>query len=65
MTGISNQQRYSFNGPVDGALMILLAVIVVAMVYSLFGSMRPAPGGSQRAKRRKPAQRAAMGNLAT
>ena len=22
MTGISNQQRYSFNGPVDGALMV-------------------------------------------
>jgi uncharacterized membrane protein YccC len=41
MTGISNQQNYSFNGPVDGALMILMAGVTVALVYLLFKPMRP------------------------
>jgi uncharacterized membrane protein YccC len=41
MTGISNQQAYSFNGTVDGALMILLAGSVMAVVYYFFTPQRP------------------------
>jgi uncharacterized membrane protein YccC len=41
MTGISNQQSYSFNGPVDGALMVLIAGVTVAVVYFAFSYMRP------------------------
>lgn len=41
MTGISNQQSYSFNGTVDGALMILLAGGIMAVVYYFFTSLHP------------------------
>ena len=39
--GISNQQVYSFQSVVTGALMITLAGIVVAMVYFMFRSLQP------------------------
>ena len=41
MTGISNQQHYSFQGPVDGALMIVLAGTILTVVYFMFSPMRP------------------------
>ncbi|MGI9265041.1 MAG: hypothetical protein ACR2QU_08920, partial [Gammaproteobacteria bacterium] len=41
MTGISNQQSYSFQGVVDGALMILLSGTIVTVVYFLFSPIRP------------------------
>ena len=40
-TGISNQQSYSFEGMVDGALMILLAGTIVTVAYYVFGAIRP------------------------
>ena len=43
MTGISNQQRYLFQVPVDGALMLMLAGIVVTLVYYLFIPLVPGP----------------------
>ena len=36
MTGISNQQQYSFNSMVDGGMMMLLAGIITTGVYGLF-----------------------------
>ena len=36
MTGISNEQSYSFNGMVDGGMMMLLAGIITTGIYSLF-----------------------------
>ena len=41
MTGISNQQSYSFMGLVDGALMMLLALCIVAVVQTLLSPLRP------------------------
>ena len=41
MTGISNQQSYSFQGPVDGALMMVLAVAIVTAIYFMFTPLRP------------------------
>jgi hypothetical protein len=41
MTGISNQQKYSFTGLVDGLLMILLAGVILAVVYVIFTPLRP------------------------
>jgi uncharacterized membrane protein YccC len=41
MTGISNEQSYSFQGPVDGALMLLLAGAIITVVYFLFSPLRP------------------------
>jgi hypothetical protein len=41
MTGISNQQSYSFQGPVDGALMVLLSGVIMTVVYVLISPMRP------------------------
>lgn len=38
--GISNQQTYSFQGIVDGALLILLAGAIVTSVYFLFKAIR-------------------------
>jgi hypothetical protein len=40
MTGISNQQSYSFTGLVDGALMMLLALASVAVVQTLLCPFR-------------------------
>ncbi len=40
MTGISNQQSYSFQGLVDGAQMVLLSGTIVVMVYFAFSPMR-------------------------
>ncbi len=36
MTGISNQQSYSFNGMVDGGMMMLIAGIITTGVYGVF-----------------------------
>jgi hypothetical protein len=41
LTGISNQQSYSFMGLVDGALMMMLALCVVAVVQTLLSPSRP------------------------
>ena len=41
MTGISNQRSYSFIGLVDGALMMTLALVVVAVVQTLLCPSRP------------------------
>ena len=41
MTGISNQQRYSFQGLVDGALMILLAGAILTIIYVVVTPIRP------------------------
>jgi len=41
MTGISNEQSYSFTGLVDGALMLLLALGIIAIVQTLFNPLRP------------------------
>jgi len=41
MSGISNQQTYSFLGTVNGALMIILAGVITAVVYSFSTPMRP------------------------
>ena len=41
MTGISNQQSYSFMGLVDGALMMMLGLGVVAVVQTLLSPFRP------------------------
>ena len=39
-TGISNSQRYSFNGMVDGALMTVMGGGFVALAYMFFTTMR-------------------------
>ena len=41
MTGISNRQSYSFEGLVDGALMLILAGAIMTVVYYFFRPMRP------------------------
>lgn len=41
MTGISNNQVYSFPGLVNGAFMSLLALGVIAIVQTLFNPLRP------------------------
>jgi hypothetical protein len=41
MSGISNQQSYSFQGPVDGALMMVIGVGFVALAYQFFTPLRP------------------------
>jgi uncharacterized membrane protein YccC len=41
MTGISNQQKYSFMGLVDGAMMILLAVTIIAVVQTVLSPLGP------------------------
>jgi uncharacterized membrane protein YccC len=41
MTGISNQQSYSFIGLVDGTLMIVLAVVIIGVVQALLSPLRP------------------------
>lgn len=41
MTGISNSQSYSFIGLVDGGLMVVLGLTVVAIVQMLFSPVRP------------------------
>ncbi len=43
MTGISNQQQYSFQVPVDGALMVLLAGTILTAVYYLCAPLVPHP----------------------
>lgn len=40
MTGISNQQVYSFTGLVDGAVMLTLTITIVAIVQALLSSSR-------------------------
>ena len=40
-TGISNQQRYSFQGLVDASLMLLLAGTILVAVYYLFRPVQP------------------------
>ena len=40
MSGISNNQSYSFMGIVSGALMILLGLVIVGIVQTLMGSMK-------------------------
>ncbi len=39
--GISNQQTYSFEGPVNGSLMVLIGGGVVTLVYNLWYPIRP------------------------
>ena len=39
--GISNQQSYSFEGPVNGSLMVLVGGCVVTVVYNLWFPIRP------------------------
>ncbi len=41
MSGISNDQSYSFNALVDGALMMMLALCVVAIVQSIVSPLKP------------------------
>jgi uncharacterized membrane protein YccC len=41
MTGISNQQSYSFQGPVDGALMIVMAGSILTIIYVVVTPIRP------------------------
>lgn len=41
MAGISNQQSFSFQGPVDGALLFLLAGMIITVVYYLFEPFIP------------------------
>lgn len=41
MTGISNQQSYSFEGLVNGALMMLIPLGIIAIVQALFNPLRP------------------------
>jgi hypothetical protein len=41
MTGISNQQTYSFMGLVDAAVMMILAMTILTVVYGMFSPMRP------------------------
>ncbi len=41
MTGISNDQNYSFTGLVDGALMILLAIGIIAIVQTFVSPLKP------------------------
>lgn len=43
VTDISNQQRYLFQVPVDGALMLLLAGMIVTVVYYLCIPLVPGP----------------------
>lgn len=40
MSGISNNQSYSFTGIVSGAQMLLLALVIVGIVQTLIGSMK-------------------------
>ncbi len=40
MTGISNNQSYSFPAIVSGALMLLLGLVIVGIVQTLIGSMK-------------------------
>jgi hypothetical protein len=42
MTGISNQQSYSFIGLVDGALMMILGIGIAAVMQSLLSPSQPA-----------------------
>ena len=41
MTGISNEQSYSFTGLVDGAIMMMMALGIIAIVQTLFNPLRP------------------------
>lgn len=41
MTGISNDQSYSFSALIDGALMMLLALCVVAIVQTIVSPLKP------------------------
>lgn len=41
MSGISNEQNYSFQGPVDGSLMMVMGVSFVALAYQFFTPLRP------------------------
>ena len=41
MTGISNDQTYSFTGLVDGAMMIVLAVGIIAIVQTFVCPLKP------------------------
>ncbi len=41
VAGISNQQSYSFQGPVDAALMLVIAASLVAITYPCFAPLRP------------------------
>ncbi len=41
MTGISNDQSYSFAGIVSGAMMLLLGLVIVGIVQSLVSPVRP------------------------
>lgn len=41
VSGISNAQTFSFNGFVDGALMIVMGGAFVAVAYTFFSTMRP------------------------
>ena len=60
MTGISNQQSYSFTGTVDGALMILLAGTIMTVVYGFFNpaSPRPTPPSAARDEQKNDAKTA-------
>ena len=40
VAGISNQQSYSFQGPVDAALMWVIAGTLVAIIYPFFAALR-------------------------
>jgi hypothetical protein len=41
MTGISNQQTYSFTGLVNGAMMMILGLSILSVVYMLWTPSRP------------------------
>ena len=41
MTGISNQQTYSFIGLVNGAMMMILGLSILSVVYMLWTPSRP------------------------
>lgn len=41
MTNINNHQLYSFNGLVDGAIMLMLSIVIVAIVQALVTPLKP------------------------
>lgn len=41
MAGISNEQSFSFQGPVDGGMMTILAGLIVAITYMFFRPLKP------------------------
>ncbi|MEW4490620.1 FUSC family protein [Thalassoglobus sp. JC818] len=41
MAGISNQQQYSFQLPIDAALLVVIVGVIISVVYSLFEPFIP------------------------